>query len=277
MALNRKKLEAFIKRNLLRGAESGDNPIVRMTMRHAMGGNKAAVVLDMEVDPNQSALDLTSRFEEAANDDAEGIGGLQGYVITTYFQATPDKATERFSFRIAVESEEDDALSQTEAPTTQGLTSQLMRHNEAQARVMTMGMAEVVRQQNRMIERLAEQNDKLMGRHFDVLELTEKVMEERANKDIEKMKVTSEIARTDEAVGKLLQLAPVVANKFMGKKMLPEKATAGEIMVQTFVESLRPEQMKDILEKLDPAQQVIVMELIQAQQAREEAEKKDKK
>ena len=63
------------------------------------------------------------------------------------------------------------------------------------ARVMTMGMAEVVRQQNRMIERLAEQNDKLMGRHFDVLELTEKVMEERANKDIEKMRVTSDIAR----------------------------------------------------------------------------------
>jgi len=274
MPLNRKKLEKFLQRNLLRDTE--DNPICRLTLRHAMGGNKAATVCDIECGPHDSYIELASRIEEAANDDAEGLGGLQGYILATYFKATPDKISERFSFRLSVESEDDDALNHTEAPTTQGLTSQLMRHNEAQARVMSLGMAEVARQQNRMIERLADQNDKLMERHFDVLELYEKMMTAESQREIEKMKVTSEIVRTDQIIEKGMLLAPVIVNKFMGKKMLPEKATPGEEMIGSLLQSLDKEQVEKMMSILRPEQTIVVLEAMEMQRAREEAEKKEK-
>lgn len=274
MALDRRKLENFIKRQLLVGREN--DPIIRLTLRHAMGGQKAATVLDLEVNPDQSYIDLASQIETAANDDAEGLGGLQGYVLASYYQSMPDKIRERFSCRIAVESNDEDTLTATEAPTQSGLTAQLMRHNEANARVMAMSVGEVIRQQNRMIERMGDVNDKLMERHFDVLELYEKMLLAESTRDMEKMKVTSDIARTDQLVEKGLLLAPVIVNKFMGKKMLPEKATAPELMVQAFVESLRPDQMHAILEKLDPPQQLLVLELIAKQQEREAADKAEK-
>lgn len=275
MGLDRKKLEKFLRRQLTTTVD--DNPVCRMTLRHAMGGNKAATVLDLEVTPSDSAVELTSRFEEAANDDAEGLGGLQSYVLSSYFTAIPDKIRERFSFRLAVQSEDDDTIDQTEAPTERGIVQQLMRHNEANARVMTMGMAEVVRQQNRMIERLAGQNDSLMEKHFNVLELTETLLTAQSMREVEKMKVTSEIARTDAAIEKLLVLAPAVVNRLGGKKMLPEKATPEAMMVMDFVKSLRPDQMGAILEKLDPNQQLLVLELIQNQQRREDEAKKEEK
>lgn len=274
MALDRKKLEKFLRRQLTTTVD--ENPVCRITLRHAMGGNKAATVLDLEVNPHDSAVELTSRFEEAANDDAEGLGGLQSYVLSSYFTAIPDKIRERFSFKLSVQSEDDDSIDQTEAPTERGIVQQLMRHNEANARVMTMGMAEVVRQQNRMIERLASQNDALMDKHHNVLELTESLLAAQSTMELEKMKVTSRIAREDAAIEKLLVLAPAIVNRLGGKKMLPEKATPEAVMVMDFVKSLRPDQMGEILQKLDPQQQLLVMELIQAQQAREEADKKEK-
>jgi len=275
MSINRKKLETFIRRQLVTGAE--DNPVYRMTLRHAMGGNKAAVVVDLEVSPNHSYMELASRFEEAATDDAEGLGGLQSYVLASYYTSYPEKIRERFSFRLSVQTEDDDVVDQTEAPTERGIVQQLMRHNEANARVMTMGMAEVVRQQNRMIERIANQNDSLMDKHFNVLDLYEKMMMAESGREIEKLRVTSEIQRTETVVEKFLQLAPAVVNRLGGKKMLPEKASPAEMMVMSFVQSLRPDQMGEILTKLDPEQQMIIMELIQNQQAREDSDKAEAK
>ncbi len=274
MALNRKKLETFVRRQLLTTPE--DNPVMRLTLRHAMGGNKAATVVDLEVSPAHSYIEIASRIEEAANDDAEGLGGIQSYVLASYFTAVPDKIRERLSFRLAVQSEDDESIDQTEGPTERGIVQQLMRHNEANARVMTMGMAEVVRQQNRMIERLANQNDSLMDKHFNVLELHEKMMMAESTREIEKMRVTSEISRTDQMTEKFLALAPAVVNRLGGKKMLPEKATPAEMMVMSFVQSLKPDQMEAILSKLDPQQQVLVLELIQTQHMRADEEKKKK-
>lgn len=275
MALDRKKLEKFFKRNLLSGVD--DNPICRITMRHAMGGSKAATVLDQEVTPHHSAVELTSQFEESATDDAEGLGGLQSYVISTYFTAVPDKVRERFSFRLHVPSESDDEIDNTESATQAGLTAQLMRHNEANARVMTMSMGEVMRQMNRMNERLATQNENLMDKHFSVLELYEKLMTAETTREIDKMKVTSKIAREDQLVEKALLLAPAVVNRLTGKAMLPEKATPAEMMVMDFAKSLKPDQMMGILGLLEPAQQLQLMELMENQRRRDEADaKKDK-
>jgi hypothetical protein len=275
MALDRKKLEKFIKRQFMTTPE--DNPVFRLTLRHAMGGNKAATVLDLEVNPNESSIDVASRFEEAANDDAEGLGGLQSYVLSSYFTAVPDKIRERLSFRLAKESDSDDEINNTEAPTERGITQQLMRHNEANARVMTMGMAEVVRQQNRMIERISQTNETLMDKHFNVLELYEKMLISDSARDIDKMKVTSEIHRTDQVVEKMMVLAPAVVNRFMGKNMLPEKATPAEMMVMTLMKSLKPDQMNTIMSAMEPEQQLMIVELMQSQQRRDEAERKGEK
>lgn len=275
MALDRKKLEKFIRRQLTTSVD--ENPVCRLTLRHAMGGNKAATVLDVEVSPTDSYIELASRFEEAANDDAEGLGNIQSYVLASYFTAVPDKIRERLSFRLHVQSEDDDTIDQSEAPTERGIVQQLMRHNEANARVMTMGMAEVVRQQNRMIERLASQNDSLMDKHFNVLDLYEKLLTAESVREIEKMKVTSKIAREEQLVEKIMLLAPAVVNRLGGKKMLPEAATPAEMMVMNFVKSLRPDQMTKVMDTLDPEQQLQVVELIQAQQARDEADKKKDK
>lgn len=272
MALNRKKLENFVRRQLLTTPD--ENPVMRLTLRHAMGGNKAATVVDMEVNPSHSYIEVASRIEESANDDAEGLGGIQSYVLSSYFTAIPDKIRERLSFRLAVQSEDDDSIDQTEAPTERGLTQQLMRHNEANARVMTMSMAEIARQQNRMIERLANQNDTLMDKHFAVLELHEKMMLAESTREIEKMRVSSEIVRTDQLTEKFLALAPAVVNRLTGHKMLPEKATPSEMMVMSFVKSLKPDQMEGILSQLDPQQQLLVLELITAQQKRDDEERK---
>lgn len=272
MALDRKKLENWVKRQLLMSSE--ENPVCRITLRHAMGGNKAATVKDMEVSPHDSALDITTQLHEAANDDAEGLGGLQSYVIASYFMAVPDKVRERLSFRLAVETDGDDEINQTEAPTERGLTQQLMRHNEANARVMTMGMGEVVRQQNRMIERQATMIENFMDKHMGLLELQEKMMTASDQRDIAKMQVVSKISREDAALEKFMELAPIVVNRFMGQKMLTEEATPTEMMLADFAKSLTPQQMEVMMKTLTPEQSLKMIEFISLQQKRDEEKEK---
>lgn len=272
MALDRKKLENWVKRQLLMSSE--ENPVCRITLRHAMGGNKAATVKDMEVSPHDSALDITTQLHEAANDDAEGLGGLQSYVIASYFMAVPDKVRERLSFRLAVETDGDDEINQTEAPTERGLTQQLMRHNEANARVMTMGMGEVVRQQNRMIERQATMIENFMDKHMGLLELQEKMMTASDQRDIAKMQVVSKISREDAALEKFMELAPIVVNRFMGQKMLKEDATPTEMMLADFAKSLTPQQMEVMMKTLTPEQSLKMIEFISLQQKRDEEKEK---
>lgn len=271
MALDRKKLEKWVRSSLLSTAE--DNPIIRMTLRHAMGGQKSATVADVEVKPSDSFIEISSRFEEAATNDAEGLGSMQSYVISSYYQSAPDRIRERFAFKLAVQTDDDDIVESSEAPNTTGLVTQLMRHNEALARTMTMGMSEMQRQQNRVIERQGSIIDMMMGKHVDVLSMYEEMLVARSSGELEKMQLVATNERTDKVIEKVLTFAPIVMNRLTaGKSSVPQGDDTPEgMMMMKFASSLTAEQFQVIAGTLGPEQQLVLFELIESQRRKAEA------
>lgn len=273
MGLDRKKLVTWVRRQF--AAHLDDSQCVRLTLRHSAGGNKTAPVSDMAVDPSQAAEDVASSLYEAANDDAAGLGGLQAYVITSHFSPDPDRVRERFAFRIYTETDDDPSkFDPTEGPNTEGLLKQMMRHTEAMMRVSVMQIAESQRIMSRNLERQAQTNDLLTSKHLEMLESYEELVSMKAQRDIDKMQVVAKVERENTMIEKAGALLPILVNRISGQKILPEKATPEQMMLDQFMAGITEDQMKGMMGLLKPEQVLVVMELYEAARKRSEATKK---
>jgi hypothetical protein len=149
-----------------------------------------------------------------------------------------------------------------------------MRHMEAIMRTSVMVQGEVMRNQTRMIERLAQQNEVLQAKHMETIELIEELHSKKHEREVKTIEVAAKVERENEVASKLMLLAPVVVNKIAGKKLLPETASPEQIQVDQFLESFTQEQMLKMQSVLSPSQLLVVMELYQAAQQRAEERRK---
>lgn len=273
MGINRKKLVQWIR---MQQASAFDGAtLYRLILRHAMGGNKASSVAEFDVsNPENSPEDIASLITEAANDDAEGLGGLQKYTVSSYFSDDPDHVRARFSFRLLVDEHDTGEVHDSEPATSAGLLAQMMRHNEAMMRVTVMSMSEIARIQTRQIERLASQNEDLTTKHLNMMEMMEEVMTAKDEREVRRMEVKNKLDNQAAIVDKIGLLLPAVVNRISGKNLLPSKTTPEQMMLDKFLESFSLEQMQGLGNVLKPEQMMIVMELYQAAMSRSEAAKK---
>lgn len=255
-------IERFLRKNIL---QARNEAITKIVLRHAMPGTKGSDVESFSVpdDPDhlsETANEIISRAEE----DANGMGGIQRYVLNLY-ESTNPKSAARFPFRIRGQDEEfdDGGAGGEEAPTSKGLLQQLMRHNEANSRTMTVAIGGIVNALVRRLDASDARVEKLMEQRYQMYETLEASMSQQHMRDMEMLQQDASEKRKEQVFGKLMLLLPAVLNKLSGKKVM-DGDDPMTLMVRGFAESLTPDQIRSLAEKLTQEQQIVLAQLLQS-------------
>lgn len=261
---NKDRIERFIKRY----AWDEKNPCNKLVLRHISAGNKIGnEIREFELSKGLTFEDIEAmcnEVEQVAQDDTEGIGGHQKYALLVY-RKDKDNAYSRLIIAISNEgnSEIDDTLD-SEPPTTKGIVTQLMRHNEAIMRAHTMGITAVLQAQQRTITRQSEQLEHLSDKHFEAISLVEELVSAKHDRELENKKLDIKLDMQKEAFGNAKMLMPAIVNKIAGKKILKEKVTPQQMLLKQLVDSIKPDQIGKLMESFTPQQKIAFMELYQS-------------
>lgn len=139
-----------------------------------------------------------------------------------------------------------------------GVTKQLMRHNEAHAKISAASTQGVI---DRLLDENLRLNQRIEGyeaRHIEMLQLYESLITARHDRELEAQRQQRKDARRDALVGKLSLLLPVAAAKLLG----PGKLTP-DPRVKALAQSLEGEQVQQIAQVLKPEQLVTLAELLE--------------
>lgn len=203
---------------------------------------------------------LTSEILRIASDHAESFGtGNCRYEIRTT-QHLGGRA--KHGFRIRVEG--DDGVGD-DPPTERGLVGQLMRHNEANTRLLAQSIQVTISTMNRTISDLSEQNRELVKDRRDHMRELEEARSEQAERDLEGMRQVAADKRKDAAFDKIMGLVPVAASRFLGGGKVEEGANAAgamAILATELASSLTDEQKARLFQLLSNSQKVLLVELI---------------
>lgn len=258
----------FFRLHLSKNREA---PLVKISLRHAAPGSKGQDVESFDIASVIEADNIESMVNEIlqrAQEDADGLGGLQRYVIHLYEKSTT-KASARYMFRLRGMEDEYDESGGEESPTMKGLLTQLMRHNEANVRTMTVGFGGVMNHLVRRLESSDNMVEKLMKqRQIDFTNL-EQAMSTQHDRDMQLLLTEGSEKRKDEMFAKLSILVPVVINKLAGQKVLDTKDPAA-MMLKEFVGSLNEEQYRSILGSLKPEQAISLLSIVKSLKAGDE-------
>lgn len=249
----------------------------KIIVRHATATGRIGQVLHSIEVPNEIApddatwdewiTDQIDMIDQLTQADAEGsTTGVEKYSIQT-FHGKENRATATFSIRVAAETNiEDDGIS-NEPATRPGLLAQMMRHNEAMARMTIIGTGNIIKAQNSQIAKYERVIDKLLEEKFETVVTVEQLVSQKHERDLETAKVEHEIEQKEKLFDKAMLLAPIIANKLIGRgkdgeKIIPEETTPLEQSVHSFASSLTEKQFEKLLEALDVDQKVSLLAMI---------------
>jgi len=278
----REKLVAFLAKEF---ARKEHRQCIRLELSHAQIGYRGDVLRtwDRAESPDLFELknieELASEIVKLARDEADNFPTRQRFVLRTEQYLAGGRA--KHTFMMEPEYSGDDETQAivgasgevSAAPTVANVLAMQMRHNE---RMMQMnaqtfqGSLQAALRQNQM---LVDENMQLRKERAEMMKELE---ESRSNKDERELAALAQVAsdnRKDKAVGKLLQLAPVVAAKLAGgKDGLPGAPTPLSILVSELGKSLSTEQIQRIASALTMEQKILFAEAMKTAKASEPPE-----
>jgi len=271
----RSKLERWLRQQIL-VQEDERGRCKRIALCHVVSGKLGQEIASFKV-PSKSLEDdyfgeTISAIDTSIVDDAEPLGGVQTYVVFPYFEGS-SKPGSRFTIREVSTSVEDPESIESEPATKTGLLSQLMRHNEANARTSALALGTILNTLRTTNQRQADTIEKLLTDRQANFETMEKLRSEETERSLlMKREEASEKFKTD-MMEKFTLLLPVVVNKIAGKNLLPGK-TGTETVIQGLFESIDQEQLTKLQTIMRPEQIAAMLEIFQSLQAAEEERKK---
>lgn len=271
----------------------------RLELRHLSpsGGDHVETWSEFEgVTPDQVLRNLYV----AASDDARNFKGNQRYGAF-FFEEGRTAPMRKLFWVKGAEWEEDDGFgAESEPANAKGLMSALMRYNNDIMRVALTGAREQSHIMQKLLGDQMQQNDKLMGKHFEVLELHERLIDKSHEREIkrEDEKSMREVKKTVTTLVATqgVQMLPMLLSKLMGSGnqeappapsphngATPQPQTASPkdpssdramLLLKNFASSLNEEQMVKLMADLAPEQQQSFFELygVVAEQHRKEVE-----
>jgi hypothetical protein len=253
--IDRQKLEKWIARQ---NAEQ-----IRVRHVSALGKTDGEVlVVAMVGEEMRSPAVAADMVCESLQEDANGIGGLQSYVIAAI---VGEKSVARLPVRIDGESDdiESDNLS-TEPANKTGLLAQLMRHNEALGRSLVMHQDAMFRSMARVISQVSEQNEHMREKHMEQVEVTEQLLSEQHERELKTAEANARIENISQMAKTVQTYLPVVVSKFMAHKAGGNVAPIDGDAISTLKDSLMsdPERMSDIMDKLTDQEKHALIKLI---------------
>jgi len=151
---------------------------------------------------------------------------------------------------------------QTKIGTFNNVLSMQMRHNERLMQMQSQtfqGSLQAALRQNQM---LVDENMQLRKERAEMAKELETM---RTASDERELRALAQVAadeRKDKVVGKMLQLAPVVAAKIAGAGAVPGAPSSLSILVSELASSLSPEQFQRIAGALSMEQKILLGEAI---------------
>lgn len=261
----RKALKTWVRDVLVLEQTDEDNPkrCTALSLVHYNGLNKVEVktirIGSKPVDPTE----LAKLFEETANTHAGGLdAGRQQYEVLAFFNDS-EEPQERYP--LAVFSGNPIELGHggisSEPATTTGMTQQMMRHNEALMSASIAHMNNIMLRMSQMLDKVMEQNTKLVDENADVLSVAkELIMEKAANQHEHRMREL-ETERKNKEREKLFGYLPPLVNQLTGKEIFPA-STVAQSLFDSLADSITPEQIAKLAEVLTPEQAAPVMDFL---------------
>ena len=182
---------------------SGTRPLMRVNL-------KAGIY------PEDDIAIMTSDIVECATDDAQAYSTPSRYVV--YLECKGELVETSGTFRLRGSDAEAEA---SEPPTATGLQSQLMRHLEARDRTMMGSLGSLLNTLIQERETIAQREERSIDRERRAILELEELVSTRADRELAAKQAESERAFREKALDKASVLMPVIANRLMGKRVLP--------------------------------------------------------
>ncbi len=208
-------------------------------------------------------------IEGEASNYAEAIGQTQTFAIAAYFEEDASKALARFAFRINVEEVEDNEELSSEGANPQGIQRQQMRHNEALMKINTGAFGSILNTLQRQNDQLSSMVEKLFNDRVEQIEAVETLISAKHQRDIEVEQQRISGEHKAKMLDNVLALLPAAANKFIGKKLLPETTDVIQMQIVRFMEALTPADAERMIASVaEPEKKVALLELFRLVQER---------
>lgn len=278
-----KKFQAWLHAQIFSKKEDG---ACSMLVVHHMAGKASSDVARLKVpkpesireaDTEETVLLLAEQAWELAQNDANGIGeGVQKYAIQAWFEGNAEKPLSRYTLRFGQEDDEEgnDDASVSEPPNKTGLVAQAMRHSEAFARIGTQASIHQLSMQQRTIESQQRLIEELTKDKLQYLRDAEELASQKHQRDLEMKEKEASLKLKTEALERVTNYFPLIAQKLFGRKALPAGDGKTTPTIKQFLQSLTLEQMEKARGVLDESQIALLAEMMMEQQNEEQPQPK---
>jgi hypothetical protein len=263
---NKKKLSRWL-RPLMFPFEETEPRAAVVAVKHVAVSGKLADVRAIKIsEPRDEArfASIMVDIEQAALDDVEGTGGVQRYVVQALDEAK--HAISRLTLRYQATRSEDEmeAGFESEPASAQGVTAQLMRHNEARERIDKAGWGNIINTQRLQIESLTEQNGIMMQKHLDMLALMEELQQAKHEREIDMLKAVN-AAEIKQGIGRTFTaLLPAIAKKLTGED-IGGIVDPDTMSMRQLLQTLKEDQLEAIQGILSPEQTLALLSMLKSE------------
>ena len=261
------ELTQWLERQLADGA-------TRLILRQKSEEGADTLVREFPIEGGGGALALADMVQRRAHDDGRHFRGRSLYGVFAYRDRD---YLDRFFF--AVEGEQEQQHFGNREANLSGVTSQLMRHNEANARLAIGQTLDVIAHYKALLAAREKRVEELETKYWRVTELYERLTSMQHERELATARMAQSDKRQEFLREKLDMIAPV-----MLAKLAPGAAKGvalGEELIRQFLKSLSPQQMEAIVGSLKPEQAAVINEIYVAygdrELAKDEAKKTTKK
>ena len=217
---------------------------------------------------------LANTIHARAADDGRHFPGKSLYGVFAFRGGT---YVDRLFF--SVEGEEDEQRFGMRDANLSGVTTQLMRHNEANARLAIGQTLDVITHYRSLLAAREKRIEELETKYWKVAELYERLTSMQHDRDLEVLRLQQSDKRQEFLRDKLDMITPVLMSKVMPG--VAKGGALGEELIRQFLKSLSPQQMEAIVGSLSPEQAAVINEVYvtygEREVAKEEAKKNAKK
>lgn len=234
----------------------------KVELRHISASDKTTSVRAWGIaGADESRLkSICDEVSGAAEDDADGIGGVQRYAVV----ALRDDGTSsgRLVIRCRAETtEEGSEFGDSEPANSKGLVAQTMRHSEAFAKTMSMGSGAVVEQLVRQNARLSSMVELMLDKHLEHIRLVEDLSNDKAARDVMSKEAETKAIATEEIAKTVAALLPAMVKRFTG--VTPENYQSPEVVaLRKLAGALTGPELDAIQTHLKPEHSAVVMEIL---------------
>jgi len=225
---NADRLETALAAAQLSGA------CLRVIVGPAGGKGGGGTVLEKLLDPDEGwrARDVALEIVAAAQDDAEGHGGVQRYKVAIW--NSEDESREIASCTIRCSGGEGAAPTDGSPSQVIGLLTKLVDNSNRLVADMAGNQAKTFqaifdglqKSYGSQLDARDKRIEHLESKQAEAMAMLEDLLEARQQKELERTAAAASEARKDKAFTAFLPLAPTIINRVMGRAIIPESIAA---------------------------------------------------